>query len=520
VTAAIKVIIAGGDESARRLLGLVFDSESDFSVVGEARTAADIARLAEEQAADIVLVDLDSACPGTAAALRVIGTLGLSVKFVGVRGRGEGDPLLSSLMHIALSKHSPLDGLPAHVRLLASQRGTGGDSLATAQSDSAETPAHDELSVNPVVATQPAESAGGLPARPVELEAAAATPVRKRIARLRRPRKRGARSYLKAGWAARTAKGAREEARPWPERWCEPQATTLQAGVPDSGARPAATTTLDNWAEQPDVRGRPGKRWIVVAGWLALLIAAVNYWLPRAFAPDVSMYVAQPLLWLSLGGLAWWAWRREERRRAFPFSLWLIALAALIGFFQFGVVHLSGLVSGADYPTYTYSTSLVAFNAWFVITRLIGLELARRYLLMALSKYSAWLGPLVAWALLTTAALPLTSLLQITTYDDIVRSSVSTVLPAASEGVLSTYLCAIGGPLPAIAYRLVWHVFQWVWPLIPNLDWRLAALFSTAAPVFGMLVVSVLRSSRPTKAGTTAAGPQGRLSPLGRGELR
>jgi len=116
--------------------------------------------------------------------------------------------------------------------------------------------------------------------------------------------------------------------------------------------------------------------WLLVVGWLLLLFCVINYLLPRVPSADANIYVLQPLLWSSLGGLALWSWRREMRDAVFPADRWLVLLAALVGAFQIAVFVLGGVLAGFGHSPYAHSPHLMALNIWFVGTRLVGLELA------------------------------------------------------------------------------------------------------------------------------------------------
>lgn len=246
--------------------------------------------------------------------------------------------------------------------------------------------------------------------------------------------------------------------------------------------------------------------WALVTGWLVLLFVITNGLLSRVAPADLNIYVLQPVLWSSLGVLVFWLWRQEDREVAFPKNRWLAAVAALAGLFQVALFVLAGLLAGFGRSPYARQTHLVALNLWFVGTRLAGLELARWYLVRSLGRRSTFLGVAVAWFLLTVVTLSMASFGQLSQGETAFRFSGRLLLPTAAENLLATYLAFIGGPLPALAYRGTLAAFEWLSPILPNLQWTFTAFLGTVAPVLGLLIVRDLLSWRA--ASQEAVGPK------------
>jgi len=249
--------------------------------------------------------------------------------------------------------------------------------------------------------------------------------------------------------------------------------------------------------------------WALVIGWLALLFYVTNALLPQIAPADVNIYILQPLLWASLGALALALWRGEEGTTALPKDRWLTALAALVGLFQVTLFVLAGLLAGFGRSPYARQVHLVALNLWFVGTRLAGLELARWYLVKSLGRRSAFLGVALAWLALSVMSLPMAGFGQLRETETAFRFSGRLILPTAAENLLATYLALVGGPLPAFAYRGTLAAYEWISPILPNLQWTLTAFLGTIAPVLGLLIVRDLLSGR--------AGAQARKSASGTG---
>lgn len=249
--------------------------------------------------------------------------------------------------------------------------------------------------------------------------------------------------------------------------------------------------------------------WALVIGWLACLFYATNALLPQIAPADVNVYILQPLLWASLGALALALWRAEEGAAALPQDRWLTALAALVGLFQVTLFVLAGLLAGFGRSPYARQVHLVALNLWFVGTRLAGLELARWYLIRSLGRRSTFLGVALAWLALSVVSLPMAGFGQLREAETAFRFSGRLILPTAAENLLATYLALVGGPLPALAYRGTLAAYEWLSPILPNLQWTFTAFLDTIAPVLGLLIVRDLLSWR--------AGAQARRSASGTG---
>ncbi|MFH1756181.1 MAG: hypothetical protein ABIA59_10830, partial [Candidatus Latescibacterota bacterium] len=68
----------------------------------------------------------------------------------------------------------------------------------------------------------------------------------------------------------------------------------------------------------------------------------------------------------------------------------------------------------------------------------------------------------------------------------------STFLPTLAENLLASFLAALGGPLPAIAYRGLLMAHEWFWPILPDLHWAYKGLMGTIVPIMGLMVAQRL----------------------------
>jgi signal peptidase I len=206
------------------------------------------------------------------------------------------------------------------------------------------------------------------------------------------------------------------------------------------------------------------------------------------------MYIAQPLLWGSVGALALWNRQRGEARLAMLSDPWLIGGAALVGLLQVVLLFLAGFLTGFGNSPYSRQPMFVALNLWFVVTRLAGLELARWQLINAFGRRKVLIGGTAVWLLLTLAGLPLHAFTSLSADQHTLDFLGGIVVPLAGQNLLATYLSAVGGPLASIAYMGTLQIAEWVPPILPKLPWTLALFLGVMVPAVGLFVLRDLKA--------------------------
>ena len=254
----------------------------------------------------------------------------------------------------------------------------------------------------------------------------------------------------------------------------------------DTKPRRRASLALPRWL----VDGPVGALWgtALVAGYLVAAYWAVHQLLPSRLSPDLYVYVVQPLIWGGLGLLAFalWQWLPDRPRVKFVF----VGLAVVAGVFQISLLIIAGMLYGFGSTPYGDQAISIAKNALYLSTLLLGLEMSRAYLLSAWSRINPLAAFAVVAALYAAVAVPLGQFRQIGgRSDDTFEVTGATLLPAASESVMATFLAVIGGPLPAFAYRFTVEGFEWFSPILPSLNWPIIAFLGTLTPILALLFV-------------------------------
>ncbi len=257
-----------------------------------------------------------------------------------------------------------------------------------------------------------------------------------------------------------------------------------------------ATSTQDITIASPQP---PGAGWRVFAaragGWLAVLLAAGAAYAVASFLPDglrpgptVDMYVLRPALWLTVAAAAWLIVRRLSPERPRLVNR-LLPLAALAGAFHVAVLALTGIVFGFGHSPYGDSMTVMAENAFYVATLLAGQETARAALLALGGRRLEPLNVAVVALAFGLAAVPPGRFTHATGGEAAFQLAGGAVLPALSESLLSTLLALNGGPIASFAYRAALEGFRWLSPILPDLEWGVAAFVGTLTPAVALFIV-------------------------------
>lgn len=255
--------------------------------------------------------------------------------------------------------------------------------------------------------------------------------------------------------------------------------------------------------------------WILVAAWLFGIVFLSRY-LPLVIrSVNINIYLVQPLLWISIAALVLKLLDLSPRELWKLADRWHIKIAVLVGFFQVSMLVISGLLVGFGNSPYSHKVWLIALNIWYVASRLAGMELARWFLLKVFKNRNQMLGIGLAWLCLTVANLPLTRLgsSSLENLEGVFRLVGNAVLPAASTNVLATYLAVSGGPITSMAYLGVLAAFEWLSPILPNMEWTLNAFIGTVVPILAVLFVHDILEWRAAQ----TAEPDTKSSSIGTG---
>lgn len=232
-----------------------------------------------------------------------------------------------------------------------------------------------------------------------------------------------------------------------------------------------------------------GLLWVeVVALWALSIYLIIQIILPRLVSGDAYLYVWQPVLWISLAGVAGLGWRYGLRKRPSLRKV-LLCMALLTGILQISLLVIAGLIQGFGRSPYSHQFPALLGNLLYIGSMLVGIELSRAYLMGALGRRlplpTLIMVSLLFW-LLTT---PLGALFKLQSPREAIQVAGELLLPNLAENLLATFLALTGGPLASILYRGTLLGFEWLSPILPDLSWFTTALLGTLVPAGGLLVI-------------------------------
>lgn len=229
-------------------------------------------------------------------------------------------------------------------------------------------------------------------------------------------------------------------------------------------------------------------RWLPIALWGVVVYLLLNLRKPGILSPGLDLYVVQPAIWLSLAGVGYLAWRFGVGRKPQP-GRRLVLIALLLGAFQVSLLVLAGLIFGFGHSPYGHRPLILIGNLFFAGAILLGMELTRAALMQMLGRKSLLLAVLTGSLFYTWLGIPLARWAAISGVGGVLRFSGTILIPRLSENLLASFLSLLGGPLPALAYRVVLQAFEWLSPVLPNPGWMTMAFLGTIAPAVGLVLV-------------------------------
>ncbi len=253
---------------------------------------------------------------------------------------------------------------------------------------------------------------------------------------------------------------------------------------------------------------------LLVFGWLVAVYLARHLLVSRIESAQIQMYVAQPLLWLSLAALVVWLWQQGGKEDSLKGNPVVIGSAAAFAVFETALLFLAGLFFGLGNSPYARGALDIALNLWYLITGLVGLELARWYLVSRLTRRMRGVGVAIIWLLFVLVLVAPAAYVQLDSPSSTLRFAGGRLLPLAGEGLLATYLAMAGGPLASIAYRGVLDLVEWVSPVLPDLPFLVRAFLGVVVPAIGLFIVQWFFFGEPEEAKVAEVAEKKGSSPL------
>ena len=160
-----------------------------------------------------------------------------------------------------------------------------------------------------------------------------------------------------------------------------------------------------------------------------------------------------------------------------------------------------GLFNGFGKSPYTHSLSGILLNCLSVGAPLIGREYIRSYLINGSKKGRLLYTMIGVTLLMSFTELNWLRLSNLTTLKDLTIYSAEAILPSLAQNVLMTSLITYGGKKSAIIYLSMVKGFEWLMPVLPNLDWLIKGVVGMIVPLgcWGMVHNHYLKQTKQLK---------------------
>lgn len=200
----------------------------------------------------------------------------------------------------------------------------------------------------------------------------------------------------------------------------------------------------------------------------------------------------KPLFWLVIAFIV--AFFLPKNRQAGKlkysgqFSLWALNCALI----YIGALIFTGLFTGFGNSPYDHSIVGIILNIFSIGAVLVSIEFIRSYLVNGLVRKEKYLVFLFITLLMTIPQLKFANIIQISDWIELSMWICEDFGPKFCLGLLATYLCFLGGPIPAIVFMSMTTGFHWISPILPDSPWLVKGLVGIMVPVFQMTFLSGL----------------------------
>ncbi len=247
--------------------------------------------------------------------------------------------------------------------------------------------------------------------------------------------------------------------------------------------------------------------WAYVAGWAVTVYLMTSFIEADHLSASVSTYAVRPLLWISLALMGLIGWREGVRDKPLMSSVVPIS-GALAGSFHVAALMIAGLIYGFGYSPYSHQPLALLGNLVHVGAMLVAFEMSRACILGSLGARRPYLALALATVLFAFLELPAS---WISSFEDGATGFPfigATLLPGLSESLLASFLAFTGGPVASLLYRGMLLGFEWISPILPRLQWTVAAFWGTIVPALGLVLLrlTLLSGTEESEPETEQAG--------------
>lgn len=150
---------------------------------------------------------------------------------------------------------------------------------------------------------------------------------------------------------------------------------------------------------------------------------------------------------------------------------------------------IAGMIEGFGKSPYSHSPKSLFMNMIFVVPAILGREHIRAYLVNTFARRRRISFYLII-GFMTIMSINILKLNKIEGLKEWTIFLAEQVLPELCENTLATYLVFYGGPIASIIYIGMVESFEWLAPILPNLDWLAKGVIGIGVPMVSLMIVS------------------------------
>jgi signal peptidase len=159
------------------------------------------------------------------------------------------------------------------------------------------------------------------------------------------------------------------------------------------------------------------------------------------------------------------------------------------------------LVDSLGKSPYSHTFLGILQNTLIAATALLGRELARNYLVNRTRKKESNVVLLLVAVFMAIISIPFKQFLGVEKVIDGVVFVADTIGPVLAINLMATYLISLAGTRASLTYLGIIEGFQWLSPILPNLQWITAGFVGIVTPFFAYLILQYMygKKSRSVK---------------------
>lgn len=235
------------------------------------------------------------------------------------------------------------------------------------------------------------------------------------------------------------------------------------------------------------------------SAWLPVVIGlAIAFYLQsnpafRSIDTELRHFLLLPLLWIDIALYSLWGWNSGILEKP-KLDRLAVAYAFIASFLAITGILISGWLWGVGNSPYNHNFPTIIGYLFYISSILVGLETARAYLLIRWKKSSPLLAFLLIVFLFAVLTMPAGVINRLQFSVSSLDLIWKTIIPNLSQSLLLTYMAWIGGPWMAIIYRIFPLYFEWLSPILPDLNLFENAFINTLLPIGILTLINMVAS--------------------------